>query len=515
MQFEQRVKQYMKQKGMPESGVRLCVGLSGGADSVALLLVLQRLGYVLTAVHVNHNLRGEESDGDEVFVRELCRERQIPLQVYSWPVSAMAEEMGLGLEEAGRVLRQRAFLDAVRKSGAVGTALAHHANDQAETVLFRAARGSSAAGLAGIRPIAEVQNVEESGRVLLLMHPLLAIKRTEIEEWLRSMQVSWRTDRTNLESMYTRNGIRNRVIPYLEEQVNRQTVRHLTEAAEDLAEIDDFLRIEAAEREKRHVRQAAEGILLLPSLREEPPVMQKYILMHALEKLSCTRRNLGREQLRQLQELAEASTGSRISLPYEMAAEKTYEGVLLQKMRREQEAAAERSNGRKRNAEAQEMRLDPAVVPEDLQIHETRELKFGNWHFFLTVLPREDGAIPQNRYTKWFDYDTIKYNLAIRTRLPGDRIRTVKQQEPGRETQLENRLQGPGKKLKEYLIDEKIPAKERDRLPLLASGSEVWWVVGYRIGESGKVTDRTRKILEIQAVFEQTETNTYTGGLKE
>ena len=222
--MRERILAYIRRYHMVEEGDRVCVGLSGGADSLCLLVILQELseelGIRLQAVHVNHGLRGEESDQDQAFTERLCREREIPLFVYARRVGEIARELGVGTEEAGRLVRQQIYLQCMQEHGSTKIALAHHQNDLAETLLFHLARGTSLRGLGAIRPV--------SG---FLIRPLLCVSRGELEQELRSRGMTWRTDSTNLQDQYTRNCIRHHLIPSLVDEVNAQAVAHMAQAA--------------------------------------------------------------------------------------------------------------------------------------------------------------------------------------------------------------------------------------------------------------------------------------------
>ncbi|MGN0363113.1 MAG: tRNA lysidine(34) synthetase TilS [Bilifractor sp.] len=509
---------YIRKYHMIEQGDFVVAGVSGGADSVCLLLVLDalqtRLGFHLAAVHVNHNLRGQAADEDEAYVRMLCRERDIPLYVYSYPVREIAKSEKKGLEETGRLLRQKAFYSALDAFASVrnmsGTdqtgrkvALAHHANDLAETVLFQAARGSSLAGLAGIRPVSLLESGSR-GHKLMVIHPLLFALRRELEAWLVEKGIVWRTDATNQDEEYARNGLRNRVIPYLEEHINEAVVRHIRDLSEDAAQADAYLHTEAARREEKMLEVhpdftsgyggeslmtaasgvqdagAAGSVLIRDTLTLEPEVLQRYILMDALTVVTGKKKDLGREQLRQLQVLFSLSAGRRMDLPYGVRAVRTYDGVELQRKTEDIEAEY---GGPARSAESNG-RTEEVPVP----VRGNGVCRFGAWKFTCAVKERTPGAmqkIPPNRYTKRFDYDKMGTGIVFRTRRPGDRMVVT--------------VDGKTKKLKDYFINEKIPRDERDRIPLLASGETVFWVVGGRISEDCKISENTVRVLEIIA----------------
>ena len=183
--MKKKILEFIRKYQMIRPGDSVCVGFSGGADSVCLLELLyelrEELSIRLEAVHVNHNLRGRESDGDQDFAEEFCRKRGIPLHLYSFEVKKMAGNLGCGLEEAGRQARRNAYGDCVRRLGGARIALAHHQNDLAETLLFHLSRGTSLEGMAALRPV--------RGQVI---RPLLCVSRKEIEEELRRRGLSWR-----------------------------------------------------------------------------------------------------------------------------------------------------------------------------------------------------------------------------------------------------------------------------------------------------------------------------------
>lgn len=560
---------YIRRFHMIDEGDVVIAGVSGGADSVCLLLVLNALrekrSFHLAAVHVNHNIRGADADADEEYVRTICRERKIPLYVYSFPVTEIARREKRGLEETGRLLRQQAFRDAVGKAerlflseetgeradnpkrrrvtevrgrgGAaegVKIALAHHANDLAETALFQAVRGSSLAGLAGIRPVSRIdaawddahakelihqQTSLEDGTAwedarteeLMVIHPLLFVRRREIEAWLREQNICWRTDATNLDEGYSRNCLRQRVIPYLEEHLNPEAVRHIRELAEDAAEADEYLHAEARKRESELVEVGSNGdggviVFLKDAVMQEAEIIQRYILMDALEMVSGRKKDLGREQLRQLRELFGMSVGKGVDLPYGVRAVRRYDGIRLVRggaalscgsrdlSRGGTDLCSESRDLSRRDAELCTERKDLSCRSSDLAqsaaVPVTGEgtFFFKGWKFTCRRMlgyPGAEKKIPLNRYTKYFDYDKIGTNIVFRTRLAGDRIAVTDT--------------GQTKKLKDYFINEKIPRDERGGIPLLASGQRIFWVVGGRISGDCRITDKTKNILEITA----------------
>lgn len=204
MEFVNKIKQYISTNGLLESGSTVVVGLSGGADSTALLKVLLALGYRCITVHCNFHLRGAESDRDQKFVEELCQNLGVELIVCSYDTASYARESGISIEMAARELRYADFERIMIERGASAICIAHHRDDSVETVLLNLIRGTGLRGLTGIKP--------KNGNII---RPLLCVSRQEIEEYLKEIDQPYITDSTNLETDYTRNKIRLELLPLM------------------------------------------------------------------------------------------------------------------------------------------------------------------------------------------------------------------------------------------------------------------------------------------------------------
>ena len=490
--FERKIDNYISLHSLVSPGEKVAVGLSGGADSVTLLLVLKKLGCSVTAVHVNHCLRGEESDGDEAFVRRLCGAQNIPLRVYSYDVRRMASETGTGIEEAGRLARHRAYLDATSRGGAAAVALAHHADDQAETFLFHAARGSSLKGLAGISPDQkiEVDAGDGSRRPVRLIRPLLCVTRSEIESYLKEIGQPFRTDSTNLSLDGARNRLRNDVMPYLKQHINAAAAAHFAQAAEDIARADSCLRAEAASKAEGLVQKSEGQWSVDDGIVKLPEILEDYILMEILAEACGSAKDLGRTQIRQLRELFRKKSGSRLDLPCGVTACRDYGCItLIPAADRNSMSAHAAAPCGVRKTDGKDAEASGASPQTDaVRITGEGTYQWNGWRFSCRYTDRDaldPEKIKPEKYTKFLDYDKIKNSLVVRKRLRGDRI-TV-------------RADGASKKLSDYFIDEKIPARERDDIPVLASGADVFWVVGLRISEDCRVTAGTERVLRISA----------------
>ncbi len=480
-----KVLSYVNQHRMLEHVNKIVVGVSGGADSVCLLFVLHKLRtewpITLEAAHVNHGLRGEEARRDQEYVRKLCEEMGIPFHLKTVDLQKLSKEKKWTEEEAGRLVRYDFFRQLAEETGAERIAVGHNANDNAETLLLHLIRGAGLKGLGGMAPV--------QGKVI---RPLLCVKRQEIEEFLRKMKLEFCMDRTNLEDTYTRNRIRHQLLPFMEE-LNPEAVDAINHTALLCRESSDFIEEAAARTFEKYCRwEAVSGtagrrfrlVLEKEALLELDPVVADALLWQVLERIAGSRKDLGSIHLEGLKSLWKGETGKRMNLPYQVEAENQYGALVLWKKGEINRlgvspAESEQAFFMENRSERQERRWELPCPMSQGKI----ELDGGASLIYSVEKYEKNMIIPKKRYTKWLDCDIIKGTLRFRTREPGDRIRVLST--------------GGSQKLKDYFINEKIPRQERDKLLLLAEGHEILWVVGYRISEAFKVTDRTKHVLKL------------------
>ncbi len=457
------VEAYMERYQMIEEGDRVVAGVSGGADSVCLLLILSeycnKKKAELCVVHFNHGIRKEAGD-DARFVEELCKELKVPFYLYEKDIIAMAKEQGIGTEEAGRNARYEAFNEVLRigfgdsKGGKI--AVAHNRNDLAETTLFHLFRGSSIAGLSGIAQVRDN-----------IIRPLLCVERKEIEKFLQEKGRSWCIDSTNAENTYTRNKIRNMVFPYVEKEICSQAVLHTAKAAEEIAQVKDYLD-EVVKEVEKNVMSVEEGQVLfkVEEFLQLHIVIQKQLILKSLSYLIPARKDLGMVHVMDILSLFTKDTGKQIMLPYGMNAVKMYNEVKISRNRPDNEEAV-----------CMEIPLPGKICYAPDKYMEFKVFSGNNY-----------GNIPQKTYTKWFDYDKIINCLVLRNRQTGDYLTITED--------------GKCKSIKEYFIEEKIPRMERAQKLLLADGQHILWVIGKRISEAYKVTKQTQTILQVTILGE-------------
>ncbi len=475
MNFEKTVCDFIRREGMILPGEKVLAGVSGGADSTALLLLLDELGselgFSVEAVHVEHGIRGAESLEDEAFVRKLCCHQGIVLHTRHADVPKAASLNGETLEEAARNVRMEIFEKIRRERGADRIALAHHADDQAETVLLNLFRGTGLTGLAGIRPV--------RGRIV---RPLLCVTRAMIEQWLSQKGQSWRTDSTNLETDQVRNRIRINLLPLISEQVNAASSRHICEAAASVREAVEHLEGEIDSLERKLVRylpdeeSAAAAAAAVAAL---DPVMAPGLIRRMINRVNEGKglKDLTRIHIRNILELAEKGAGKRLDLPGRLEAVRIRDDLVI------------RRPDPKKDRE-------PPCFGEVLELTESGRFVYAGRTFEVCFHGRENlrellgSGIPEKKYTKWLACDKMKSTVCLRTRRSGDYL-------------IVNAA-GGRKSLKDYLIDEKVPAGEKDRVIVAAQGSHVLWVIGHRISYEARITDETEKAVCIRTDGEET-----------
>lgn len=320
-------------------------------------------------------------------------------------------------------------------------AVAHHSDDQAETILHNLFRGS---GLGGLKGISYVR-----GRII---RPLLDIGRRDIVEWLEENGCAWVQDSTNSSGHYTRNRIRSNLLPLIEAEVNQGAAGNILRMGKLASQADEYLRAQGECWIKGHVVRDGPEHFLIPCdlLQAEPEIIRSYVVMELLKRLAGSAKDLGLIHVQQVLSLAGRPVGKEVDLPYSLMARREYREI---------------SVGRSILQEKDKEVCLPQVR--------------------MCVFPYKKGSqFPKNMYTKWFDCDRIEGTPVVRTRRPGDYITLA---------------DGSHKALKRFMIDEKIPRQLRDQVPLLTDGSHVMWIIGYRISEFYKIGPDTTKVLQAEA----------------
>ncbi|MBI3014854.1 MAG: tRNA lysidine(34) synthetase TilS [Candidatus Tectomicrobia bacterium] len=446
--------------GLVVRGDRVLVAVSGGPDSMALLeslyLLRERLSISLSVAHLDHALRGSESARDARFVQSEAEKRGLPFVGGKEDVIAFRKTRRCSLEEAAREVRYRFLRDSAASLGAQRIALGHTASDQAETVLLNLLRGSGRRGLAGMPAV----------RQGVWIRPLLNCLRAEVEDFLKEQGIPFVLDPTNALRVYRRNRIRHDLLPKMEEEFGPGVTRALARSAELLAREEEFLEARAREA-LRDVAQEnfTRGIALrLEKLQHYPLPIRSRVLRLAAGEAGL----LGALTFRQVESLLNLAGGTdpsgEVALPRGLRAQREY-GLLHITV---------------------PVNTPENVEPSELPMPGVLELPWCRTRLIVSLVERGTTDLSQlTAMEALFDAEALVYPLRVRNRAPGDRF------EP---------LGGPGgKKLKEYFIDEKIPRRRRDFIPLVLSGERILWVVGRRLSSWARPTGRTRHLLRIRA----------------
>jgi tRNA(Ile)-lysidine synthase len=466
--LEQRVLGFIREHHLVPGQHRLLVAVSGGPDSVCLLHILvklqEELKIKLHVAHLDHQLRGAESEADARFVSQLAQQLGIPATMEQRDVKAYQARQRISLEEAAREVRY-AFLDEVAKStGADRVAVGHTTDDHIETILMHLIRGTGTRGLRGLQPSTLRQS---SGSSLTIIRPLLQVSRQETASYCHSHQLRPRTDASNLSLSPLRNRIRHQLLPLLQSynpRVTEALLRTARIAGDDLA----FLEKESARLRRRIVQRQGDTITLdREGFLKLAPALKRHLLRAAIEELLG---NLKDIEVRHIEEIMAALTkpaGKRLSRPGGLVFTIEYDRYLL-------------------GPDPAALSLLP-VLRDELVLKIPGETSFPGWRVEATIIEREQMEEDRD-FTAYLDLDEAGGRVAVRCRRPGDRFQPLGMSQP--------------KKLGEFMIDAKIPRAWRQRVPIVCSPQHILWVAGWRIDDRAKVTENTRQVLRLK--FERT-----------
>lgn len=425
-------------------GKRICVAVSGGADSVALLHYLKAqssyYGFSLSAVHCQHGIRGQASLDDKAFVIQLCNEWNIPLFLFDEDCPMRAKDKKESLETTARNFRRESFISLIKKKKADYIATAHHLGDEAETVLLHLARGAGLSGARGIQPQSE-----------FYIRPFLAWSKEQILAYIGEHGLSYRTDESNFCLDATRNKIRLQVLPLLEEIIP-SAKENIAKFAQKALEDDTFL---YALSDKLITRQ---GNAYLLSFHDEKPLFYRATLS-VLKSLGLTQ-DYTTKHLESAYALQYLERGAKAHLPKNIRLEKTEKGILFTMQTEE-----------------------PTIIPNNTEKSFTLD-GFDGGRYAVKI----ETAVEKESANGWrvlrFDKDKLPKDAVFRFRKDGDEI---------------EKFGGGTKSLKKFFNERKIPVRERSYLPLIASSEtgEVYAVCGVEIADKIKTTEDTKSVLYI------------------
>jgi tRNA(Ile)-lysidine synthase len=459
---------------LPSDGP-IVVGVSGGADSVALLHGLQELNrtrnfpWKIHVGHLHHGIRGPAADEDARFVKGLAADLDLPVTVEQVDVPSMAKVRQQSIEEAARQARY-AFLERIcLHTESRHIVLAHHADDNAETVLHRILRGTGLRGLAGIAPVRALS----PGSEIVVVRPLLKLHRDQIIAFLRERGLRWREDHSNAETSVTRNRIRLEVLPMLETKINKRVRGALIRLAEQARATDGYL-AETAQRTLETLtisRTDRELTLNLPALLKRSRVIRAELVRQAFLCLRVGEQQIDRRHVSAVLRLAEQGrTNKRINLPGRLTVARRYDRLVF--------CLPDTS------APSVEFTEVAVKVPGRTTLR-----RKGYW-LQTEVLAFDPQMLQQVKdkndpWTEYVDFDQVSCPLVVRPRKPGDRFCP---------------LGGPGsKKLSDFFSERKVDVADREGIAVVCDQLGPIWVMGMRIDERVKLRRHTTRVLQLTA----------------
>lgn len=463
------VRNEIEQHALLLPGETIVTGLSGGNDSTALLHILVTLnqhyqyGWKLHAVHLNHGFRGEEARQDALFSEELCQQLGVTFHLFERDVPAYMKETGMGAQEASRELRYRLYREVAEQVHATKVALAHHADDQVETILFRMIRGTRLHGLAGMPK----RRLMEGTNHIEIIRPLLHKTRKELERYCRDHGLQPREDSSNQSRKYKRNLLRLEVMPLLEE-VNSRYREHILQAADAIRQDELLLERLATEQLKQLIiGQKSDWIGIDNDKFQSCDVaLQRRMITLILSYLSKQTEWSSQHVETVLYMSRGTRPSSELHLPKNLVVKRVYGQIHF------------RCNGRTEDIHTYCYKL---AVPGVTWIAEGKAAV----HTSYLSGPVDWKLLLDNEAI--FDADCLPNTLYVRNRKPGDRLSMMGLQSE--------------KKLKELLIDAKVPRAWRDKLPLLTAEDQVIWVPGVRRSAVAPIREQTRRFLHVRVEF--------------
>jgi len=471
LEFEKKIAGFIEANGLFSPADKILLAVSGGADSTALMYAVCAIkaenvlsGDIICA-HINHQLRGSESDGDEAFVIAQADELNLAVTTRRLDVRGFARENKLSIETAARKLRIESLLDIAEANNCNRVVTAHQKDDNAETVLHRLVRGTGFRGLGGIWPL----RCFADG--VGFVRPLLCVRRDEIVEYLRKRNLKWRTDRTNDDCTYRRNYIRHRLLPELQRQCEGSVVEQLAELSQSAQR---FYSLVCGEAEKVWLRMAEVGsekvTLNLKSFLAQPQPVKVEFVRRGLVCLGGGERNLTHQHYERVLQLAQRNiSGGQIDLPNGFVVWREYGNLIF--ARRQKNAAVKKH------------------TDKTVELKVPGQTQFGSFLIEATILETEKKRFEKfkqekSNFIEWFDLNKVDLPLTLRFRHAGDRFRPLG-------------LAGE-KKVGKFLAAAKVPQEIRKKVLIVADSQKIIWVWPVRTSEKTKITSEIQRILQLQ-----------------
>ena len=447
--LEHIIQSFVKEQKLFPPKTPLLIACSGGPDSMAAVEILTNLGYPLGIAHCNFKLRGENANGDQDFVEAYAKERKIPFFTISFNTEIFAFKNRLSIQAAARELRYT-WLEEVRKAnGFHFIVTAHHKEDVVETLLLNAANKTGIKGLKGI----PVKNEK-------IVRPLFPLSKTDILEYLSVNEINYREDESNASTKYTRNFIRQEVIPVLE-KVNDKAVDHLFDLSQKANEAEFLLQERMVQIKRKIIFQKQETI----------EVKFGYVLNHAS----------GKTILYEILKDFGFNSDQALAIYNSLESQSGIEFL----------SATHRIIKDRKSLFVNPLASNKVSVQQYDKI--PNQILFNTYKIKIDQVPIDKSVLKQSANYAFFDLDKIEFPLTIRYWKPGDYFYPF-----GMTKQNSDKI--GKKKLSKYFKDEKFSVNQKENLPVLFSGEKMIWLVGHRIDDRFKVTEETKIVLKLKIV---------------
>ncbi len=448
--LEQNIIKFISDNKLIESNEKLLLALSGGADSVFALKFLtkykSKYNIRICALHINHSLRGKESDGDEIFCKKLCDDFDVEFYTEKIDVRKIAEDEKLSIEEAARNVRYEKLNKYLQISGSDKIITAHNLDDNTETVLLNLFRGSGLKGLSGI-PVKRDK----------IIRPFLSTGKNDIIKYLNKNNIKFRTDSTNLESQYKRNYLRNKIIPKLRENINPKVDNNIFRFSGIIRNAELILRSLVNENIAKYVNNDTNELLI----RKEIEVISTHLIGEVIRRSIKEKFNVdvNYNDFMNIQNLFALQVGSKIDLSQNLEAISEREHILIKK------------------------KIDNEEIVTEMKLYFDTQIDFNGKLIGCSKINTEEIQFSDSKDVEFIDADNLSEPFVVRIWKPGDKFHPLG-------------MKGT-KNISDFLTENKVPnSVKNDQLVLINKG-KIIWVVGYRIDESLKITNKTKKAMKL------------------
>ncbi|MFC2049682.1 tRNA lysidine(34) synthetase TilS [Chloroflexota bacterium] len=462
---EQRVISFIRKHNLFSAGDRLVVAVSGGGDSVCLLHILMRwrkeLGVELHLAHLNHQLRGAESDSDASYVSDLAQRLDVSATIERRDVAAYHGQKGGSLEEAAREMRYSFLAEVAGRIDASKVVVGHTRDDHIETIVMHLLRGAGTNGLCGLQPHSVLPWGEKSSQ-LEIVRPLLELTRQETLDYCQLYNLAPRSDSSNVSTSFLRNRVRLELLPVLRSYnpgIDKALLRLADIAVDDIS----FIEEKALLLWKKIAREEGDVIYLdMSKTAALPRAVQRQVFRKAVKQLRGNLKDVEADHIEAMMDLLSKPAGKKLCLPDGLTLSTEYGRLVLAP------------------AQASTCPLPPLQGISKINI--PGETDLSGWRVRADIIQEVVGD--DNGLAASFDLDKVGTELVVRRRQPGDRFQPLGMSQ--------------AKKLQDFMVDSRIPRSWRDRVPLTCSPKQILWVVGWRIDDRVKVTENTKDVLRLQ-----------------